>query len=60
MLVNMTKTTIQKLLEHQEIIEYEIILLPNKEFLVNIQTPDNKNISTITDNWEELFDFISE
>jgi len=60
MLVNMTKTTIQKLLEHQEIIEYEIIQLPNKEFLVNIQTPDNKNISTITDNWEELFDFISE
>ena len=60
MLVNMTKTTIQKLLEHQEIIEYEIIQLPNNEFLVNIQTPDNKNISTITDNWEELFDFISE
>jgi hypothetical protein len=60
MLVNMTKETIGRLLESQEIIEYEIIQLPNKEFLVNIETPNKKNISTITNDWEELFGFISE
>jgi hypothetical protein len=60
MLVNMTKKTIGRLLESQEIIEYEIIQLPNKEFLVNIETPNKKNISTITNDWEELFGFISE
>jgi len=59
MIVNMTKETIGQLLETEEIIEYEIIQLPNKEFLVNIETPGKKNLSTITNNWEELFGIIS-
>jgi hypothetical protein len=59
MIVNMTKETIGQLLETEEIIEYEIIQLPNKEFLINIETPNKKNLSTITNNWEELFGIIS-
>jgi hypothetical protein len=59
MLVSMTHKLIERLLEDQEMIEYEVIELPNKEFLVNIEIPGKKNISIITKNWREIFGIIS-
>jgi len=59
MLVSMTHKLIERLLEDQEMIEYEVIELPNKEFLVNIEIPGKKNISIITKNWREIFGVIS-
>jgi len=59
MLVSMTHKLIERLLEDQEMIEYEVIELPNKEFIVNIEIPGKKNISIITKNWREIFGVIS-
>jgi len=59
MLVSMMHKSIERLLEDQEMIEYEVIELPNKEFLVNIEIPGKKKISIITKNWREIFGVIS-
>jgi hypothetical protein len=50
----MNKKTITRFLEKEEIIEFTILNLHNKEFLIEIETPNKKNISLITDNWENL------
>ena len=54
MIVSMNKKTISNFLEQEEIIEFTILPLHNNEFLIDIETPNKKNISMITDNWEEL------
>jgi hypothetical protein len=54
MKVAMNKKTITRFLEKEEIIEFTILNLHNKEFLIEIETPNKKNISLITDNWENL------
>ena len=54
MIVAMNKKTITRFLEKEEIIEFTILNLHNKEFLIEIETPNKKNISLITDNWENL------
>lgn len=54
MIVIMNKNTISRLLEKEEIIEFTIIEMHNKEFLINMEMPNKKNISMITNNWEEL------
>lgn len=50
----MNKTTISRLLKKEEIIEFTVIEMHNKEFLINMEIPNKKNISMITNNWEEL------
>ena len=54
MIVAMNKKTITRFLEKEEIIEFTILNLHNNEFLIEIETPNKKNISLITDNWENL------
>lgn len=54
MIVTMNKKTISSFLEQEEMIEFTILPLHNKEFLIEIETPNKKNISLITDNWENL------
>ncbi len=60
MIVKMTNKTISRLLEEEEIIEFQIIEMPYKEYLVNIETPNKKNISTITKDWRELINITSQ
>lgn len=50
----MNKETISRFLDQEEIIEFTILPMHNKEFIINIETPNKKNINMITDNWEEL------
>ena len=54
MIVAMNKKTITRFLEKEEIIEFTILNLHNNEFLIERETPNKKNISLITDNWENL------
>jgi len=54
MIVSMNKETISRFLDQEEIIEFTILPMHNKEFIINIETPNKKNINMITDNWEEL------
>jgi len=42
MIVKMSKEAIIRLLEHEEIIEYSVVELPYKEFLIHIETPNIK------------------
>lgn len=55
----MNKQTISRLLEKEEMIAFTIIEMHNKEFLIHMETPNKKNISMITNNWEELINKIS-
>ena len=50
----MNKQTISRFLEQEEMIEFTILPMHNKEFIIHIETPNKKNISMITDNWKEL------
>jgi hypothetical protein len=59
MIVSMNKKTISRLLEKEEMIEFTIIEMHNKEFLIHMETPNKKNISMITNNWEELINEIN-
>ena len=54
MIVSMNKQTISRFLEQEEMIEFTILPMHNKEFIIHIETPNKKNISMITDNWKEL------
>lgn len=54
MIVTMNKETISRFLDQEEIIEFTILPMHNKEFIIHIETPNKKNINMITDNWEEL------
>lgn len=54
MIVSMNKETISRFLNQEEIIEFTILPMHNKEFIIHIETPNKKNINMITDNWEEL------
>ncbi len=54
MIVLMTKDTISRFLEQEEMIEFTILPMHNKEFIIHIETPNKKNSTIITDNWEEL------
>jgi hypothetical protein len=55
----MSKETIIRLLENEEMIEYSVVEMPFKEFLINIETPTIKKMSFITDSWEEIVEAIS-
>lgn len=55
----MTKEGIIRLLENEEMIEYSVIEMPYKEFLINIETPNIKKMSVITDSWDEIMKSIS-
>ena len=59
MIVKMTKEGIIRLLENEEMIEYSDIEMPYKEFLINIETPNIKKMSVITDSWDEIMKSIS-
>jgi hypothetical protein len=59
MIVKMSKETIIRLLENEEMIEYSVVEMPFKEFLINIETPTIKKMSFITDSWEEIVEAIS-
>jgi hypothetical protein len=59
MIVKMTKEGIIRLLENEEMIEYSVIEMPYKEFLINIETPNIKKMSVITDSWDEIMKSIS-
>jgi hypothetical protein len=55
----MSKETIIRLLENEEMIEYSVVEMPFKEFLIHIETPTIKKMSFITDSWEEIVEAIS-
>jgi hypothetical protein len=55
----MSTDTIIRFLENEEIIEYTVIEMPFKEFLIHIETPSNKKMSFITDSWEKIVETIS-
>jgi hypothetical protein len=55
----MSKEAIIRLLENEEIIEYSVVELPYKEFLIHIETPNIKKMSIITDSWDEIIYAIS-
>ena len=59
MIVLMNKKTISRLLEKEEMIAFTIIEMHNKEFLIHMETPNKKNISMVTNNWDELIKEIS-
>ena len=59
MIVKLSKEAIIKVLENEEMIEYSVIELPFKEFLIHIETPLIKKMSFITDSWEEIVQAIS-
>jgi hypothetical protein len=59
MIVRLSKEAIIKVLEGEEMIEYTVIELPFKEFLIHIETPSIKKMSFITDSWEEIVKAIS-
>jgi hypothetical protein len=59
MIVKMTKEGIIRLLENEEMIEYSVIEMPYKEFLINIETPNIKKMSFITDSWDQIMKSIS-
>jgi hypothetical protein len=59
MIVKMSKEAIVRVLENEEIIEYSVIELPFKEFLIHIETPTIKKMSLVTDSWEEIVEAIS-
>jgi|688.fasta_scaffold192143_3 hypothetical protein len=59
MIVKMSKETIIRLLENEEMIEYSVVEMPFKEFLIHIETPTIKKMSFITDSWEEIVEAIS-
>lgn len=59
MIIKMSKEAIIKVLECEEMIEYSVVELPFKEFLIEIQTPNIKKMSFITDNWDEIIGAIT-
>lgn len=50
----MNKERISRLLQKEEIVEFTVIEMHNKEFLIHMEIPNKKNISMITNNWEKL------
>ena len=54
MIVNFNKETITRFLFQEDIEEFIILQMHNKEFLINIKTQNKNNIAIITDNWEDL------
>jgi hypothetical protein len=54
----MSKKAIIHFLENEEMIEYSVVELPFKEFLIEIETPNIKKMSFITDSWDEIIDAI--
>jgi hypothetical protein len=59
MIVKMSKETIIRLLENEEMIEYSVVEMPFNEFLIHIETPTIKKMSFITDSWQEILEAIS-
>jgi len=55
MVFKMNKNNIYNLFEDEEMIELTILEMHNNEFLIHIET-NEKKISVITDNWEELIE----
>jgi len=58
MILKMSKKAIIHFLENEEMIEYSVVELPFKEFLIEIETPNIKKMSFITDSWDEIIDAI--
>lgn len=54
MIVKFNYETISRYLEQEMIIEYDIYEMHNNEFLIYFENSHKKNISLITDNWEDL------
>jgi hypothetical protein len=54
MIVDFNKETITRFLFQEDIDEFIILQMHNKEFLINIKTQNKNNIAIITDNWEDL------
>jgi hypothetical protein len=54
MIVDFNKETITRFLFQEDIEEFIILQMHNKEFLINIKTQNKNNIAIITDNWEDL------
>ena len=59
MIVKISKEAIIKVLENEEMIEYSVVELPFKEFLIEIETPNIKKMSFITDSWDEIIGSIT-
>jgi hypothetical protein len=55
----MSKEAIIKVLKNEEMIEYSVVELPFKEFLIEIETPNIKKMSFITDSWDEMIGAIT-
>lgn len=53
MVFKMNKNNIYNFFEDEEMIELTILEMHNNEFLIHIET-NEKKVSVITDNWEEL------
>ncbi len=54
MIVDFNKETITRFLFQEDIEEFIILEMHNKEFLINIKTQNKNNVAIITDNWEDL------
>jgi hypothetical protein len=54
MIVDFNIETITRFLFQEDIEEFIILQMHNKEFLINIKTQNKNNIAIITDNWEDL------
>jgi hypothetical protein len=54
MIVDLNIETITRFLFQEDIEEFIILQMHNKEFFINIKTQNKNNIAIITDNWEDL------